>query len=134
MKTNNNSSLCVEMYVGIRVLGHLLFFMLGLMMDWCLFGRVSLLTFSHTLCFNFSFFRFRWSDLTFSDFLSPPLSIIIFFSFCPAVEVFSCLLTFFSKALHHFLLSSLSLSFSVSLSSPLSLSIFTQANWSPWES
>lgn len=48
VKTDNNSSLCVEMCVGIRVLGHLLFFMPGLMMDQRLFGRVSLLTFSHT--------------------------------------------------------------------------------------
>lgn len=91
--------------MGIRVLGHLLFFMLGLMMDWCLFGWVSLLTFTHSILI---FLFFRRTDLTFSDFLSPPLSLyILFFFYFPLslllLSVSFCILTFFIKALYLFL-------------------------------
>lgn len=100
MKIDNNSSLCVEMYVGIRVLGHLLFFMLGLMMDWCLFGRVSLLTFTHSiLIFLFFLDGLISPSVTFSH----PLSHLTFSRFSFSVLLLSvsfCL--FFIKALYLF--------------------------------
>ncbi len=109
------------MCVGIRVLGHLLFFMLGLMMDWCLFGRVSLLTFSHSLFFNFLFFfQSDWSYLQWLSFTSSHSLSSHFFSFCPAVECFFLPLNLYSAEsfifafFYHVVFPSLSLSRSLS--------------------